>query len=179
MTLSTKKSAPPAGSADKAKFRFGQENCVSSISIQLLALSPFERQSAIMTLGANQNAPYKIAATVFGYSGFTLTQLKRAGNVAIYKQTKGKQSPAFEVVIIRRTEAWTAFGKEFPGSEYYPVNKDWGTYGFTFSAIKDAERKFVELTACESGSRSRPNERRRYRRRGGSDAVDERARGRA
>jgi hypothetical protein len=106
--------------------------------------------SAIMTLADNQNAPYKIADTVFRYSGFTLTQLKRARNVAIYKQTKDKQSPAFEVVIIRKVEAWTAFGKEFPATEYYPANEDWGTYGFTYRAIEDAERKFVELSGKET-----------------------------
>jgi len=79
---------------------------------------PSEGRSAIATLEADQTRPYKIAASVFRYSGFTLTQTKRAGNVAIYKQAKGKQSPAFEVVIIRKAEAWTAFGREFPATEY-------------------------------------------------------------
>jgi hypothetical protein len=109
-----------------------------------------ERGSAIMTLPNNQNAPYRVAATVFGYSGFTLTQLKRAGSVAIYKQTKGKQSVSFEVVIIRKAEAWTAFGKEFPATEYYPANEDWGLYGFTYRAIEDAERKFAESADQEA-----------------------------
>jgi hypothetical protein len=107
---------------------------------------PSERGSAINTLPDNQNAPY---ARLFGeirQSGFTLTQLKRVGNVAIYQQTKKKQTTAFEVVIIRRREASTAFGKDFPATEYYPHNEDWGTYGFTYRTIEGAERKFAELT---------------------------------
>jgi hypothetical protein len=103
-------------------------------------------------LPADQNAPYSAVATVFGHSGFKLTQLKRASSIAIYKQTKRKQSVAFEVVIIRKAEAWTAFGKEFPATEYYPANKDWGTYGFTYRTIEAALAKFVELTGRAKGS---------------------------
>jgi hypothetical protein len=60
------------------------------------AYKPSER-GPVSDLPDDQNAPYRIAPAVFCHCGFTLTQLKRAANVAIYKQTKGKQSPAFEV----------------------------------------------------------------------------------
>jgi len=106
---------------------------------------PSERGSAPNTFPDNKNAPYRIAPTVFGHSGFTLTQLKRTGNIAIYKQTKGKRSPAYEVVIIRKAKAWTAFGKDFPAAEYYPKSEDWGTCGFTYGTIEGALVKFVEL----------------------------------
>jgi hypothetical protein len=92
-----------------------------------------------------QNAPYRPLSTEFAYSGFGLTQVKRIGNVAIYKQTKGKQSPAYEVVIIRNAESKTAFGHEFPAAEYYPRSEDWGTYAFTYSALAEVERKFEKL----------------------------------
>jgi hypothetical protein len=98
-----------------------------------------------MTPLGPSDAPYRIAPTVFGHSYFTLTQLKRVGNVAIYKQTKGKQSPAFEVVVFREYEAFHAFGKDFPAGERYPCSEDWGTYGFTYITLKDAERKFRAL----------------------------------
>jgi hypothetical protein len=101
--------------------------------------------SAINTLAVNQNAPYARLSGEFRQSGFTLTRLKRVSNVAIYQQTKKKQAPAFEVVIIRRREASTAFGKEFPATECYPHNEDWGTYGFTYRTLEEAERKFREV----------------------------------
>ena len=110
---------------------------------------PPEGGSAILTFVEHKNARYRVVSAGFRRSGFTLTQLKRVGNVAIYKQTRAKQSPAFEVVIIRKAESWTAFGKEFPATEYYPANEDWGTYGFTYRAIEHAERKLVELSGEE------------------------------
>jgi hypothetical protein len=107
--------------------------------------------SAIITLSVNQNAPYARLFGEFRQSGFTLIQLKRVGNVAIYQQTKKKQATAFEVVIIRRRKASTAFGKNFPATEYYPHNEDWGTYGFTYRGLEDAELKLVELFGKETG----------------------------
>jgi len=89
-----------------------------------------------------KNAPHARLLGEFRQSDFTFTQLKRAGDVAIYQQTKEGQSPAFEVVIIRRREASIAFGKEFPATEYYPHNEDWGTYGSSYCTLEEAERKF-------------------------------------
>jgi len=81
----------------------------------------------------------------FRQSGFTLTQVKRSGDIAIYRQTKAGLPPAFEVVTIRRREASVAFGKEFPAAEYYPRNEDWGNYGFSYRTLEEAERKFKQL----------------------------------
>jgi hypothetical protein len=78
-----------------------------------------------------------------------LTQLKRVRAVAIYQQAKNDQAPAFEVVIIRRREASFAFGKDFPATEYYPHNEDWGTYGFTYRTLEEALVKFRELTLAK------------------------------
>src|SRR4030088_1414504 len=101
-----------------------------------------ERGSAVMTLAANQNTPCSVVSIKFGDSGFAPSQLKRAGDAAIYKQTKRKQSAAYEVVVLRPYEAWTSFEKDFPAGEYYPKSEEWGSHGFTFRALEDAERKF-------------------------------------
>jgi hypothetical protein len=108
---------------------------------------PLELGSAIMTLPANQNAPYRVVSAEFRQSGFTLSLLKRAGNVAIYIQTKRRQPQAYEVVLIRKHEAYIAFGKEIPAGECYPSSEQWGVKGFTYRTIEAAERKFRELTA--------------------------------
>src|SRR5260370_23168674 len=83
------------------------------------------QRSGITTPPGNQNAPYARLLDEFRHSSFTLTQLKRVRAVAIYKQTKNEQAPAFEVVIIRKREASFAFGKDFPATEYYPHSQDW------------------------------------------------------
>ena len=107
---------------------------------------PSEQGSAIMTLPDVQNAPYSVASTEFGHCGFTLSQLKRAGNVAIYIQTKRRQPQAYEVVLIRKHEAYIAFGKGIPAGECYPSSEQWGVKGFTYRTIGAAERKFSMLT---------------------------------
>ena len=107
------------------------------------------RRSVVSTLPGNQNAPYARLLSKFRHSSFTLTQLKRVRAVAIYKQAKNEQAPAFEVVIIRRREASFAFGKDFPATEYYPHNEDWGTYGFTYRTLEEALAKFRELTLAK------------------------------
>jgi hypothetical protein len=48
-------------------------------------------------------------------------------------------------VLIQRHEAYTAFGKDIPAGEHYPRSEQWGSCGFTFRTLKDAERKFGEL----------------------------------
>jgi hypothetical protein len=109
------------------------------------AVSLSNPSTAVMPLLEAQHAPYAPLLGEFRQSGSTFTQVKRVGDIAIYKQTKARRSPAFEVVTIRRREASVAFGKEFPATEYYPHNEDWGTYGFTYRTLDEAERKFEEL----------------------------------
>jgi hypothetical protein len=98
-----------------------------------------------MTLGANQNAPYRVVDIAFRHSGFEHTQLKRIGDVAIYRQSKSGLPDAYEVVLIEKHEGYIAFGKDIPASEYYPSSAKWGACGFTFRSREDAERKFKEL----------------------------------
>jgi hypothetical protein len=105
---------------------------------------PSEHRSGIITLPDVKNAPYTRLLGEFRHCGFRLTQLKRLGAVAIYKQAKTQQV-TFEVVIIRQREASFAFGKDFPATEYYPHNEDWGTYGFSYRTLEEALVKFMEL----------------------------------
>jgi hypothetical protein len=112
--------------------------------------------AAIMTLGANQNAPYKVVNIAFRYSGFTLTQLKRFGDVAFYRQSKSGLPDAYEVVLIQKHEAYSAFGKDIPAGEHYPSSAQWGICGFTFRTFERAERKFRELTGQRKGGPNEP-----------------------
>lgn len=146
MTPRKKATRKLGGNRDRKKEIKDQTLGDSLVVANSAEYEPSEGGSAPNTFPDNKNAPYRIAPTVFSHSGFTLTQLKRTGNIAIYKQTKGKQSRAYEVVIIRKAKAWTAFGKDFPAAEYYPKSEDWGTCGFTYCTIEGAERKFAELT---------------------------------
>jgi len=116
---------------------------------------PSGQRSAIITLPGNKSAPHARLLGEFGHRGFTFTQLKRVGAVAIYQQTKNGQTPAFEVVVVRKREASFIFGKELPATEYYPRNEEWGAYGFTYRSFEDALTKLGEL-ALPKGTKSKP-----------------------
>jgi len=94
----------------------------------------------------NQNAPYSVAAIEFRLLGFEYTQLKRLGDVAIYRQSKKGLPDGYEVVRIQKHEAFSAFGKDFPAGESYPSSQQWGSDGWTYRTLEDAEQKFQELS---------------------------------
>ncbi len=106
--------------------------------------------SAIPTLENNKNAPYSVAAIKFRLLGFEYTQLKRAGNIAIYRQSKKGLPDGYEVVCIQKHEAFSAFGKDFPAGESYPRSQQWGSDGWTYRTLGDAEAKFKELSRLGS-----------------------------
>ena len=94
----------------------------------------------------------KTLPTIFKKNGFTFTQVKRAGQVAIYQQEKpmadhpDQMQVHFEVGIIRQNEAFFAYGKQFEASETWPASEEWGKRGFTYADLSHAEAKFAVLT---------------------------------
>lgn len=83
--------------------------------------------------------------TIFHRNGFTHRLVKREGNVAIYSLTRfGRMS--YEVVKIRTFNTDQPFIKRKAGDEYLPSTSEWGTYGFTFNSLQDAERQFTALS---------------------------------
>lgn len=82
--------------------------------------------------------------TSFKKDGFQFDQIERRGNLAIYRQHKGKIE-AFEVVKIKQRNAWSAFGRNFPAAEHYPASESWGTDGFTLPTLADARAKMQSL----------------------------------
>ncbi len=98
----------------------------------------------------------KTLETEFESKGFRYTQVRRDGDVAIYKQSRidgalvngshmhGSHS-AFEVVKIRRHNGYTLAGISFPPAEMYPSSSLWGLFGWTCVTLEEAEQKFQKL----------------------------------
>lgn len=83
----------------------------------------------------------KTLETQFNSNGFTHAQVARRGNLAIYRRSKqigNVMIEHFEVVVIRISPAWQAFGQSFPESETYPSSKLWGVDGWTFHELEAA-----------------------------------------
>jgi hypothetical protein len=84
--------------------------------------------------------------TVLKIDGFTHHQCWRRGDVAVFRQMKFNQHPAYEVIRINKNKAGTRFGRDFLASESYPTAQQWGSRGWTFPTMEAAEAKFNELT---------------------------------
>lgn len=93
----------------------------------------------------------KLLDTKIIYKGFTLTQVSRDGNIAVYSQVwNGCKNPsvAYEVIRIQHHNGMERFGKVYPPTEYYPHSESWGLKCYTYTDKDSALKKAVELTAA-------------------------------
>lgn len=84
--------------------------------------------------------------------GFSLEQIKRAGNLAIYRKIKGPEYSGYEVVKVRVCKAKQINGYSYPDREFYPSSEEWGTYGWTYGTLEAAQAKFEALLEERLGS---------------------------
>lgn len=84
----------------------------------------------------------------FNKSGFNYKMVKRAGDVAIFKQSliNGSYS-CYEVIAIKLSEPHPVWNKdcEYDLIECYPSNSEWGKNGFTCMDIGAAEKRLEEI----------------------------------
>ncbi|MEO6847790.1 MAG: hypothetical protein ABI254_11055 [Chthoniobacterales bacterium] len=109
--------------------------------------SPKKKTRSTAEAGGKKSKPYKTLATFFCKDGFTFRQIVREGNAAIYEQVlKGRSNPsAYEVVIIRKREAFKIGNRSIEAAEYYPKSDEWGSYGWTVKNREDAFAKLREV----------------------------------
>ena len=91
---------------------------------------------------------YKPLPTQFRHRRFNYRQIAREGNAAIYEQTwSGCHNPSvcYEVIRIRRREAFQIDGRFVEPAEIYPKSEAWGTDGFTLTDKDAAFAKLREL----------------------------------
>ena len=94
----------------------------------------------------------KTLPTEFRKDGFTFQQLKRDGDLSLYRKTKdaiGGPITSWEIVRIRTA----AKSYTFPngsiveaGDESCPGNESWGSHGFTYSDEEKARKRFRQMT---------------------------------
>ena len=64
--------------------------------------------------------------TVLKKEGHLLRQVWRDNDTAIYSYNGG-----YEVIVIKKLEPKTIFGREYPAREGYPSGEDWGSLAIT------------------------------------------------
>jgi len=83
--------------------------------------------------------------TEYTNSGYEFALIKRHGNIAIFRESR---HGTYEVIEIQSHQGRVfPNGNEVGPSEYPPSNSQWGTKGFTYPKIQDAESKFLEMIA--------------------------------
>lgn len=77
--------------------------------------------------------------TEFNEGGFTLKQVDRKGDLAIYSQSKGGKVVSYEVVRIRTTKPHPRSTGDWDMVEVYPNDEGFGTSAFTVPTLKAAK----------------------------------------
>ena len=110
-------------------------------SYPLSSPSYHEKTAGRATVSSN-SVILKCLADTFCSDGFIFERIKRQGDFGIYRKYKCE---SFEVIRIRRLEAHSFKGKEYPTTEIYPRSEEWGKYGWTYRTLAEANRKFARL----------------------------------
>ena len=95
--------------------------------------------------GNKKEPSYKPLPTQLLRDGFNYQQIARERDSAVYKQTWTGNSEAtvcYEVILIRRREAFQIDGRSVEPAEVYPNSDAWGVDGFTFT---DKDAAFAKL----------------------------------
>jgi hypothetical protein len=93
------------------------------------------------------NPVIQLLPVSFGRDDFRYSLVKREGLLAIYHQTKaGYARGNYEVVRIQVNPAARIFGIDYPAREALPSSEQWGTDGFTYYDLSDAETRFNRMT---------------------------------
>ncbi len=91
---------------------------------------------------------YRPAPIVVKRQGYTMRQVWREGDLAIYSKSAG-----FEVVRIRRHDGRTIGGNYMEPAEFLPCDEDFGRLGWYFigpNARQHAEAKIQALRASDA-----------------------------
>ena len=97
---------------------------------------------------SNKGHSYKPLPTRFRRAGFDYRQIARENDAAIYEQRwSGCRNPSvcYEVIRIRRREAFQIEGRFVEPAELYPNSEAWGVDGFTLTDKDAAFAKLREL----------------------------------
>lgn len=84
---------------------------------------------------------------VFKKGEFDHKLVKREGDACIYwRKAPHHRDAHYEVIVVQHFDAHTfQSGKSHPDREGYPSSEQWGTAGWTYNTLADAEVRFRKL----------------------------------
>ncbi|MBC8416942.1 hypothetical protein H8E06_01255 [bacterium] len=88
----------------------------------------------------------KVLEKEFKSCGFNFKQVKRTGDVAIYKKKAANHGgQSYEVIKVSRHNGYNLGDNYVHPAETYPSNSLWGTHGWTCQTIEAADLRFDKL----------------------------------
>lgn len=83
----------------------------------------------------------------FRSNGCLFEQVKREGQAAIFALRYAENGPVigYDTVLIQVEPAGEVFGKPVPERERMPSSSEYGRFGWSFSSLETAGKKFEEL----------------------------------
>lgn len=91
----------------------------------------------------------KLLDQSFRKNGFNFLQVKRVGDVAIYRKANAVFILGYEVFRIQRHNGRRIGDAEIPPAEFMPSSEQWGTLGFTCMTLDAAEARFMDMLNTE------------------------------
>lgn len=77
--------------------------------------------------------------------GYTLRQLARDGQAAIFEQSRAGTVMSYEVIVVQQLPAQTIMGRSYPEREAYPGNERWGEAAWTVLDKHEAKERYHAL----------------------------------
>jgi hypothetical protein len=88
----------------------------------------------------------KILEKEFNANKFNFKQITRVGDAAIYEKTAiGGKAVSIEVIRIKSHNGYELAGVKIAPAEVYPSSSQWGIYGWTYTKMEDAMKKFESI----------------------------------
>lgn len=90
----------------------------------------------------------KILPKTFKKNGFEFEQIKREGNVAIYRKRQQHWKTSrytYETIIIKPMKGGEVFGKVIEPYEAYPTSEQWGVNGWADRTLDAAYQRAAGL----------------------------------
>ena len=87
----------------------------------------------------------KILEHQISKNGFTLTQIKRTGDVVLLESRHAanpNEKPQYEVCRVQHHNGREMFGVRLEPAEFLPSSAQWGQLGWSYMDIKSAQARF-------------------------------------
>jgi len=79
--------------------------------------------------------------TCYHKNGYEFDLIERGGNIAIYRLSLDGEGKAYEVFEVQQYAERIVKGTVIPSKEATPSNEQWGSKGFTYWSLEDAQKR--------------------------------------